>query len=206
MVSSSRPHRAMPPADSGSSPRTSVRCSRSSSTARSLDSKTAARTAGSAPRAASPAWDMASSADWLPWYRRRNSSRPESPPASSSRRRYAGTGEPGGRCSMTASASDPAAPGSYKSLVVSSVSMAPNMASTCPSTASRRPSLEPKRWMTSPGETPAAAAICRTVTASGPRSANSRSASSRMTARVVRSSGIELMFSIVNDCLYRVKI
>ena len=46
------------------------------------------------------------------------------------------------------------------------------------------------------GQTPAAAAIRRTLTAFGPRSANSRSASSRMTARAVRSSGAERMYNI----------
>ena len=67
----------------------------------------AARTAGSAPRAASPASDMASSTVPLPSYSRRNSSRPRSPPDSSSLRRYAGTG---GRYRTTASASDPGRP------------------------------------------------------------------------------------------------
>jgi ABC-2 type transport system permease protein len=107
-------------------------------------------------------------------------------------------------CRTTASASEPAAPGSYRSPAVSPVSspsIAVSIASARASTACRSPCLDPKWCTTRPGETPAAAAICRTVTASGPRSANSRSASSRITARVVRSSGAELMFNILNKCL-----
>src|ERR687892_2681126 len=52
--------------------------------------------------------------------------------------------------------------------------------------------------MTSAGETPAAAAMSRRVTASGPRSPNSRNASSRILARAVRSSGSERTLSNVN--------
>src|SRR5512146_679606 len=54
--------------------------------------------------------------------------------------------------------------------------------------------------MTRPGETPAAAAISRTVTAAAPRSANSRIAVSRMTAAARRSSFAIRMFSILNNC------
>src|SRR5205823_5134329 len=56
------------------------------------------------------------------------------------------------------------------------------------SQASRSPSLDPKWWRSSPGDTPASRAMSRTVAPSMPRSVNSRSAASRIRARAVRSS------------------
>jgi len=67
------------------------------------------------PRGASPAFTRASTSMVLISYMRRNNCRPASPSASRSRRRYGGSGEPGGRWATIASASDPVAAGSYKS-------------------------------------------------------------------------------------------
>ncbi|MDQ0811201.1 hypothetical protein QFZ63_002915 [Streptomyces sp. B3I7] len=49
------------------------------------------------------------------------------------------------------------------------------------------PVLAPEVMHDEPADTPAASAICRAVTPSDPRTANNRRASSRMTARAVRS-------------------
>ncbi|SIG84214.1 Uncharacterised protein [Mycobacteroides abscessus subsp. abscessus] len=62
-------------------------------------------------------------------------------------------------------------------------------AKTWSSHAVRSPSFDPKWWMTSPGETPAAAAIARTVVFANPWAANSLTAASRILCAV---SGDEL--------------
>lgn len=80
---------------------------------------------------------------------------------------------------------------------------------TCSSQASRSPSLDPKWWITRPGETSAASAIERTVARANPRSANNAMAASRIRAAVsgaAREADVERMFNIKHAFNQQVKI